>query len=129
MLECCNHYYNGSFSYVVFSSKYYYRRVEYGVCPNPNCGIAKFKDFKILYDGTELCKIYTGKKAYEKYIYWKNYLENVKNGSKGNQNVYYGDFKKTNEKDKNGNTIYLQLRKNFNNQSEVIGKILTTVYN
>lgn len=129
MIECCNRLYNGSFSYVLFSSEYYYRHIEFGICSNPECAQAKFKDFTISYDGRECTKIYTGKKAFEKYEYWRKKLAKIKNGTKGNQNIYYGDFRKTNHRDSNGNTIYLQLRTNFNDQSEVIGEIKTKVYN
>lgn len=128
MIECCNRFYNGSFSYVLFSSEYFYRHIEFGICSNPACLTPKFKDFKILYNGKEISKIYTGKKAFEKFEQWKKYLTRINNGTKGNQNVYYGDFQKTNKKDDNGNSIYLQLRKNFNEQSEVIGEIQTLVY-
>lgn len=129
MIECCRRFYNGSFSYVLFSSEYYYRHLEFGICSNPNCLTPKFKDFKILYNGQEKCKIYTGKKAFEKFEYWRKRIAKIKNGTKSNQNVYYGDFQKTNRKDDNGNCIYLQLRKNFNEQSEVIGEIQTKVLN
>lgn len=128
MLECCNRLYNGSFSYVYFSSEYYYRRVEFGVCPNPNCLCPKFKDFRILYDGTEQIKVYTGKEALRKFEQWRKKLLKQKHGTKGNQNVYYGDFRKTNRRDPNGNVIYLQLRKNFNNQAEVMGEVKTKIY-
>lgn len=128
MIECCNRFYNGSFSYVLFSSEYYYRHIEFGVCPNPECAQAKFKDFRISYDGTEDVKVYLGKKAFEKYEYWRKKIAKIKQGTKGNQNVYYGDFRKTNRKDDAGNTIYLQLRTNFNDESEVIGEIRTKVY-
>lgn len=127
MIECCNRFYNGSFSYVLFSSEYYYRHIEFGVCSNPECAQAKFKDFRISYNGAEEVKIYIGKKAFEKYEYWRKKLSKIKNGSKSNQNVYYGDFRKTGRVDENGNIVYLQLRANFNNQSEVIGEIKTKV--
>ena len=127
MIECCNRFYNGQFSYVLFSSEYYYRHLEFGICNNPNCNQAKFKDFIITYNGTEKSKVYTGKKAFEKFEYWRKKLAKIRQGSKENQNVYYGDFQKTNRKDSNGNCIYLQLRKNFNDQSEVIGEIKTKV--
>lgn len=127
MIECCRRYFVGSFSYVLFSSEYYYRHIEFGICSNPNCLKPKFKDFTISYDGKEHQKVYTGKKAFEKFEYWRKKLAKIRQGSKENQNVYYGDFQKTNRKDDNGNCIYLQLRKNFNDQSEVIGEIKTKV--
>ena len=127
MIECCNRFYNGSFSYVLTSSEYYFRKIEFGICSNPNCLKPKFKDFRILFDGREIEKVYTGRKAFEKFEQWRKYIAKIKNGTKGNQNVYYGDFQKTNRIDNNGNCIYLQLRKNFNEQSEIIGEIKTKV--
>ena len=127
MLDCCNINYNGSFSYVLFSSKDYYRRIEFGICPV--CGCAKFSDCQYFFDGTDKVRRLKGKNAFNKYEFWRKKLLNTKHGFRSNQNVYYGDFKKTPRKDENGQPIYLQLRKNFNDQTEVIGEIRTKVYN
>lgn len=127
MLGCCNSLFNGSFSYVLFSSKDNYRRIEFGICPR--CGCLKFKDYRYFYDGTDKVRYLTGKAALQKLEYWRKKVAQAKQGTRGNQNVYYGDFQKTSRRDENGNTIYLQLRKNFNDQSEVIGEIRTKVYN
>lgn len=123
MIECCNALYNASFSYILFSGQNYYRRLEFGICQN--CGCLKFKDFIINHDGTEQVKVFTGKHASQKLEMWRKRIRNTRYGSKSNQNVYYGDFKKTNRIDENGIPIYQQLRKNFNGQSEVIGDIKT----
>lgn len=127
MIGCCNSLFTGSFSYVLFSSKDNYRRVEFGICPH--CGCLKFKDYRVFFDGTDKVKYLTGKAALQKLEYWRKKISEDKHGTKGNQNVYYGDFQKTNRRDDNGNLIYLQLRKNFNDESEVIGEIKTKVYN
>ena len=50
-------------------------------------------------------------------------------GSWTRQNLWYGDFMKTNRKDANGNPIYLQLRKNFNGQYEILNEINTCIVN
>lgn len=125
MIECCNAFYNASFSYVLFSGQNYYRRLEFGICQN--CGCLKFKDFIIDNNGNEKVKIYTGKHASQKLEMWRKKIRNSKHGSKSNQNVYYGDFRKTNKVDENNLPIYQQLRKNFNGQSEVIGEVQTKV--
>lgn len=125
MIGCCNALFNASFSYVLFSSQDNYRRVEFGICPH--CGCLKFKDFRIFFNGEEKVKYLTGKAALQKFDYWRKKIAEVKYGTKGNQNVYYGDFQKTNRIDENGNIIYLQLKKNFNDQSEVIGEIRTKI--
>lgn len=126
MLSCCNELFRGSFSYVLFSFKNTYRKVEFGICPQ--CGCLKFKDYKQLYDGFEEVKYYTGKKALQKLECWRKRLNNCKCGTKCNQNLYYGDFQKSKLKDENGNPIFWQLRKNFNGQSEVIGQIKTNIF-
>jgi hypothetical protein len=123
LLGCCNALYNASFSYVLFSSKDSYRRLEFGICPQ--CGCLKFKDFNIDYNGVETIHQSTGKHALQKLEQWRKRIRNTRYGSKSNQNVYYGDFKKTSKTDDNGLPIYQQLRKNFNGQSEVIGEIET----
>lgn len=123
MIECCNALQNASFKYILFSGKNYYRRLEFGICQN--CGCLKFKDFTIDHEGNEKAKVYTGKHASQKLELWRKRIRNTRYGSKTNQNVYYGDFKKTNRRDKNNLPIYQQLRKNFNGQSEVIGEVET----
>ena len=125
MLECCNAFYNASFSYVLFSGKNYYRRIEFGICQN--CGCLKFKDFIIDHNGNEKIKQYTGKHAAQKLELWRKKIRNTRYGTKSNQNVYYGDFRKTSRIDANGLPIYQQLRKNFNGQAEIIGEIETKV--
>lgn len=127
MIECCNAFYNASFSYILFSGKNYYRRLEFGICKN--CGCLKFKDYTITQDGQEKVKIFTGKQASQKLELWRRRLRNTRYGSKANQNVYYGDFRKTNRTDENGLPIYQQLRKNFNGQTELIGDVETKVIN
>lgn len=126
MIGCCNTLFHASFSYVLFSSENNYRKVAFGICPK--CGCLKFKDYRYFYDGTDVVKYYTGKIALQKLNYWRRKISMTKYGTRGNQNVYYGDFKKTNRLDENGNIIYLQLRKNFNDQSEVIGEIKTDIF-
>lgn len=125
MIECCNALQNASFSYVLFSGKNYYRRLEFGICHN--CGCLKFKDFIITHDGQEHVKVFTGKHASQKLELWRKRINNTRYGTKSNQNVYYGDFRKTSRVDKNGIPIYQQLRKNFNGQCEVIGEIKTNL--
>ena len=125
MLGCCNSLFRESFSYVLLSTKYFYRKIEFGICPH--CGCLKFKDFQIFADGTEKVAYSKGKHASQKMEYWRKRLNNTKYGTKSNQNVYYGDFKKTSKTDENNLPVYQQLRKNFNGQSEVLGEIKTKV--
>lgn len=126
MLTCCNQYFYGSYTKVVADNSYYYRKIEFGVCPN--CGGLKFRDYIQYSDGRECIKDLSGEKAKNQIEKWRKTIEESNKGSKGNQNVYYGDFQKTGRKDENGLPVYYQLRKNFNNQSEIIGEIKTVVY-
>lgn len=127
MIECCNTFYNPSFSYILFANRNYYRRIEFGICHN--CGCLKFKDFAIDAEGKEHIKVFTGKHAAQKLEQWRRRLKNTKYGSLSNQNVYYGDFRKTNRIDENGLPIYQQLRRNFNGQDELLGDVITKVIN
>lgn len=127
MIECCNAFFNASFSYILFSGKNYYRRIEFGICRN--CGCLKFKDFSITQDGQENVRVFTGKHAAQKLEQWRKRLRNTKYGSIANQNVYYGDFRKTSRIDDNGLPVYQQLRRNFNGQTEVLGDVITKVFN
>ena len=126
MLFCCNAHFVSSFSYVLFNTKYSYRRIEFGICPF--CGVFKFRDYKQDFTGKEIIKDLTGKESQTKLNQWRKKINSYKQGTKSKQNTYYGDFRKTNRKDKNGNPIYLQLRRNFNNEAEIIGEIKTVNY-
>lgn len=126
MLFCCNNLFTGSISKVIKNNNIFYRRIEFGTCPV--CGVAKYRDIKFsVLTKKEKYKVLSGTKAEKKIKELLDKKNNERYGSKSNQNFYYGDFKKTNEKDINGYPIYLQLRKNLNGQSEVIGKIETVL--
>ncbi len=126
MLTCCNRHFKANFSYILNNSKYFYRAIEFAYCPN--CHTAKFKDYVQFEDGSDFAKELSGKKAILTYEKWLKKINSQKYCSFANQNVYYGDFKKTNRKDLNGLPIYIQLRKNFNNQSEILNVVETRVY-
>lgn len=126
MLFCCNKHYTGSFSRVLVNNSALYRRVEFGTCPN--CNVIKYREYIQFENGLEKVKDLSGDKAMNAYNKMCSRLKNTVQGSKTNQNVYYGDFKKTRRKDANGNPIYLQVRKNFNNQTEILNQIKTAYY-
>ena len=125
MLICCNRHFRGGYYRVLSNKPDFYRRIEYGICPN--CGRYRLLDFKII-NGAERIRTLSGEKAelaFEKII---KKLREEKQGTKSNQNYHYGDFRVTGKKDCFGNPIYLQLRSNFNNETEVIGEVETKVY-
>jgi len=84
-------------------------------------------DFRMI-NGTEKIKTLSGKKAeitFEKII--KN-LREEKQGTKSNQNYHYGDYRISKKKDMYGNPIYIQLKKDFNNETEILGEVETKIY-
>ena len=89
----------------------------------------KNKSFQGLFLFLEKQKILSGKFALSAFEKTLENLSHIKSGTKSYQNFYYGDFKKTDQTDERGNPIYLQLKKNFNNDTEVIGKVRTKVFN
>lgn len=125
LIRCCNRHFNTSFSYILFSGENFYRRLEFGVCPV--CGCPKFQDFSINHKDEETVKVCTGKHAVQKLAMWKKRIQNIRYCNKSNQNVYYGDFKKTPHRDENNIPIYQQLRRNFNGQAEIIGEVKTLI--
>lgn len=127
MLVCCNQFFYGHFAKIIADNSFYFRRIEFGICPH--CGVSKFIDYIQDCQGNETIKEFSGEKAINRFHKWEKMFLSPNLGSKGNQNVYYGDFQKTKRKDENGIPIYYQLRKNFNNQSEIIGEIKTHIYN
>ena len=95
------------------------------------CGDNKIPVARIFHKTKSFFKTltFTGKRAQiekERFLKRVEYKKNnITHGTYSNQNVYYGDFKKTRKKDKNGLPIYLMQRKNFNNQSETLYTIQT----
>lgn len=125
MLICCNRHFRGGYYRVLSNRQDFYRRIEYGICPC--CGVYRFLDFRIVM-GKERRKFLSGKDAelaFEKVI---RSLRVEKCGTKTNQNFYFGDYKVTKKKDVNGNPVYLQLRRNFNDEAEILGEVNTVVY-
>ena len=104
-----------------------YKRVEFGLCQD--CGTAHLHLFVINSKGKIKSKFFKGKTALKEFKRYENLKNNCRQGTKTNQNVYYGDFRKTRKKDKNGHPVYLQLRKNFNGDYEILNEIQTVIHN
>ena len=128
MLFCCNTLFEGSLSKVIKNNSLFYQRIEFGMCPV--CGVAKFREIKFsVTTQKEKYKVLSGLNAEKKIKELLDPKNNGRCGTKTNQNFYFGDFKKTNNKDENGLPIYLQLRKNLNGQYEVLGTVKTILTN
>ena len=126
MLFCCNCHFYGRYFRVLSNTKDFYRKIEFGICPK--CGTNRFSDYRITL-GKIKQKILSGKNALCAFENTLKKLSQIKTGTKSKQNFYYGDFKKTNKKDGHGNPVYLQLKRNFNNDTEILGEIKTKVFN
>lgn len=125
MLLCCNRRFRGGYYRVLSNRQDFYRRIEFGICPE--CGNYRFLDLRIL-EGKLREKYLSGKaaeQAFEKVI---KKLRNEKQGTLSNQNFYFGDFKISRKKDADGNPIFIQLKRNFNNEIQVLGEVDTVVY-
>ncbi len=115
---------------LVFRNNGYYKRVDFGFCQS--CGTAHTLIYTMYKDGRDKEIRFKGTTAIKKFKKYEKLKNNIRQGSKSNQNVYYGDFRKTRQKDKSGAPVYLQLRKNFNGDYTVMNVIITkysTIHN
>ncbi|MBR6099199.1 hypothetical protein IKP85_05570 [bacterium] len=126
MLACCNRRFSGGYYRVLSNKPDFYRRIEFGICPN--CGQYRLLDFRMT-EGKLQIRTFSGKNAESSFEKILKKLKQEKHGTKSNQNYHYGDFKMSGKKDYSGNPIYLQLRRNFNNEAEVLGEVETKTYN
>lgn len=127
MLSCCGRQFYAAEKILLPARGKLYRCLEYGHCPNCATAVSRLIEQDKNYDVT--AKDRHGKKAdraYEKAVLQREkYLESVPKGTKTGENFYYGDFKKTNRLDENNQPIYVQLRRNFNNKTEILGDVVT----
>ncbi|MBQ2645204.1 hypothetical protein IJG14_06510 [bacterium] len=127
MLLCCGKQFYAAEKIILPKKDKLYRCLEFGHCPHCGVRVARLIEQNIDYDivvkekrGIQALRLF--EKAV---IQKKRYLESLTLGSKSSENFYYGDFKKTKRKDEYNNPIYVQLRKNFNNKSEILGEVIT----
>lgn len=125
LLSCCNCDYRGSFFYIISNTPYH--TIEYGICPV--CGVEKFRDYKQYSNGIERVKDFKGLAATDEYLKWRGLIKAIKKDAFFGNDICYGEGYKSNKKDHAGNPIYKQKRKNFFNQSEIIGEVKTLIYN
>ena len=126
MLFCCNCRFSGRYFRVLSNTKDFYRKIEFGICPK--CGVNRFLDYRIV-EGSVKQKILTGRAAFLAFERILEKLSFMKHGTKSNQNFYYGDYKISRKKDVCGNPIYIQLKRNFNNETESLGEVNTRIFN
>lgn len=126
MLSCCAKNFTASYRFAVFPKEgELFKKIEFSYCPH--CDNAVYKEIITLPNG-EINETpqQKGIKAEEEFAKAKfnrlNFLERLKQGSKANQNWFYGDCKKSNKKDERGNPVWLQLKRNFNGEAKVLGE-------
>jgi len=126
VLVCCGLQFFAAEKIILPQKDMLYRCLEYGFCPNCGTKVARLIEQDYSYE--IFIKESRGIKAlrqFEKALKQREKMKSVRQGSKIAENYYYGDFRKTRKKDSNNQPIYLQIRKNFNNKSEILGEIVT----
>ena len=114
---CCNHFLNVRSFFVVAQQNYESLKIEYSRCPH--CKKSFYKEIKTDFNGNRYnTNTKMGKEA--EFLIEKAFLNRLDfftpKGTKTNQEWYYGDFKKTNQKDEKGNLLELQIKRNFNGE-------------
>lgn len=127
MLSCCGRQFYAAEKILLPVRAKLYRCLEYGHCPNCATAVSRLieqdKDYYIEVKDRRGRK---ADRAYEKAVLQrKRYLETVPKGTKSGENFYYGDFKKTRRFDENNQPVYVQLLRNFNNKTEILGEVVT----
>ena len=111
---------------LIFNANGNYKRVEFGLCQV--CGKPQTLVYSMNKTGRDREKRFIGDTAVKEFRRYQRLKCSTKQGNKRNQNVYYGDFRKTRKKDKNGIPVYLQLRKNFNGDYVILNEIQTVIH-
>lgn len=111
---CCKHILSVR-SFLINSNEYEIVRAEFSICPH--CHKTFYKEVRTDYRGkTSNTNTKMGKEA--DFLIKKAYLNRLdfftQKGTKGNQNWYYGDFKKASERDEKGRLLEIQIKRNFN---------------
>lgn len=108
---------------LAFCKNGYSKTVKFAICQE--CGTVHTVIYTRYKDGHDKEIHLTGAIAIKEFNKYKKIKNNIRQGTKSNQNVYYGDFRRTRKKDKKGNPVYLQLCKNFNGDYTVLNEIYT----
>ena len=127
MLVCCGLQFFAAEKIILPQKNMLYRCLEYGFCPKCGVRVARLVEQNHSYE--IFVKNFHGIKAlraFEKAMKYKNKIQSCKYASKVSENYYFGDFRKTRRKDSNNQPIYLQLKRNFNNKTEILGEVVTT---
>ena len=121
---------------LVFNTNGYYKRVDFGFCQG--CGTAHTFVYVISKGGRERERKFSGSTAIKEFKKYQRLKNNIRQGTRNNQNLSdkghlsneaaaycICDFLKTRKVDANGFPVYLQIRRDFNNQYEVLNQVET----
>lgn len=127
MLNCCGINFKASYKFYAapVNKKYKLRKILFSFCPHCNSAVYKeiLSDYEGNYTHKQQLRGAKALEAYQKACFSRLvFFEKVPFGTKTNANWYYGDFQKTRKKDEKGNIEYLQLKRSFCGDKEVIGK-------
>ena len=78
---------------LVFNTNGYYKRVDFGFCQG--CGTAHTFVYVISKGGRERERKFSGSTAIKEFKKYQRLKNNIRQGTRNNQNVCYGDFLKT----------------------------------
>lgn len=130
MLSHCNKEFSGH-TFYVNDKDCILKKVECAKCQE--CGTFIFKEYKTDFHNRHSIKLLKGKEA--EIAYQKAYpnrllfISKLDQGTLSRQHWCFGDYKKSNQRDKKGRLIQVQIKRNFNGQevenfgmSEVIYK-------
>ena len=126
MLVCCGLQFFAAKKIILPQKDMLYRCLEYGFCPSCGTDVARLVEQNHSYEiFVKEARGIKAKRFFEKALKQREKMKFVFQGSKIAENYYYGDFRKTRRKDANNQPIYLQIKKNFNNKSEILGEVIT----
>lgn len=126
MLVCCGLQFFAAKKIILPQRDMLYRCLEYGFCPSCGTDVARLVEQNRSYEiFVKEARGIKAKRIFEKALIQNEKMKASFQGSKIAENYYYGDFRKTRRKDANNQPIYLQIKKNFNNKSEILGEIVT----
>lgn len=127
MLNCCGINFKASYKFYAapVNKKYKLRKILFSFCPHCNSAVYKeiLSDYEGNYTHKQQLRGAKALEAYQKACFSRLvFLEKVPYAAKTSANWYYGDFLKTREKDEKGKPIYLQLRRSFCGDKEIVGE-------
>lgn len=129
MLFCCSRHFMPEKKIVLPPENKLYRCLEFGYCPHCKIAVSRLieqtKDYNTLVTQKTRGRAL---RALERALVERiHFVEKIRYGTKSNEHYYFGDYRRTRRRDTRNNTIYEQLKRNFNGKTEILGEV-TTIY-